>query len=55
MSKKSDGKISAKVIDKVVSGEGAATATGAAVGGYFGSSLVSFNLSLIAISKSYST
>lgn len=39
MSKKSDGKISAKVIDKVVSGEGAATATGAAVGGYFGSSM----------------
>ena len=28
-----------KVLDKVVSGEGAATATGAAVGGYFGSSM----------------
>ncbi|MDA9591739.1 hypothetical protein N9R78_01595 [Pelagibacteraceae bacterium] len=39
MSKKDDDTVTDKVIDKVVSGEGAATATGAAVGGYFGSSM----------------
>ena len=32
-------KISEKVVKKVVSGEGAATAAGAVAGGYFGSSM----------------
>ena len=39
MSQDEDSTITDKVIKKVVSGEGAATATGAAVGGWFGSSM----------------